>query len=187
MNPLLRCRVCGYVTAGKNLGDKCPACGAPRAVFEPHTDRISERRRRLLNLHLHLMLVHFPQAFSVAVLILALAPPIFTGEAEGLLFGTLKIMALALPASAAASMAAGIFDGRTRFKKIRRSPILKRKLVLSSLLFITSAALAPVLWLGSGPEANEIPVIALALIGFFCSLGLGSLGIKVATSEMPGD
>jgi rubredoxin len=187
VSPLLRCRVCGYISPENKLGDKCPACGAPRAAFEPYTDRISERRRRLLNLHLHLMLVHFPQAFSVAVLVLAFAPLVFIGKAEEILYGTLKILALALPASAAASLAAGLIDGRTRFKQIRRSPILKRKLVLSSVLFVSSAAEALVLWLGSGLDAGLVPVIVLALIAFFCSLGLGNLGIKVAYSEMPGD
>ena len=186
MSPLLRCRVCGYISAENKLADKCPACGAPRAAFEPYTDRISERRRKLLNLRLHPMLVHFPQAFSVAVLALAMAPLIFTGTAEDLLYATLKILALALPASTAASLAAGVFDGTTRFKQIRRSPILKRKLVLSSLLFVSSAAEALVIWLGSGPDAGTVPVIVLALIAFFCSLALGSLGMKVAYSEMPG-
>ncbi len=187
MSPLMRCRVCGYIAAENKIGDKCPACGAPRAAFEPYTDRISERRRKLLDLHLHLMLVHFPQAFSVAVMALALAPLIFTGQAEELFYATLKILALALPASAAASLAAGVFDGKTRFKQVRRSPILKRKLVLSSLLFVSSAAGAIVVWLGSGPDSGTVAVIILALIALVCSVGLGSLGIKVAYSEMPGD
>lgn len=187
MKPLLRCRVCGYLTAENKLRDQCPACGAPRAVFDPYTDRMSERRRKLLDLHLHPMLVHFPQAFSVSVLALAFAPLIFKGKAEELLFGTLKILALALPVSAAASLAAGVFDGRVRFKKIRRSPILKRKLVLSFGLFVSSAAEALVLWLGNGPGRGILPVIGLAFIAIICSLALGSQGIKVASSEMPGD
>lgn len=186
MIPLVRCRVCGYITAESKLGDKCPACGAPRAAFEPYADRISERRRKLLDLHLHLMLVHFPQAFSVAVLVLALTPLIFIGTAEELLFGTLKILALALPASAAASLAAGIFDGRVRFKQVGRSPILKRKLMLAVVLFISSVGEALVVWLGRGPDSGIAFSIILALIAFFCSLGLGNLGIKVAYTEMPG-
>jgi uncharacterized membrane protein/rubredoxin len=187
MGPLVRCRVCGYVMAEEKLGDKCPACGAPRAVFEPFTDRISERRRKLLDLHLHLVMVHFPQAFSVTVLALAFAPLIFRGEAEELLFATLKILALALPAAAAVAFAAGIVDGRLRFKQVRRSPILRRKLVLASLLVVFSVAEAAVLWLGSGPDSATVPVILLALLAFLCSFGLGLLGIKVAYTEMPGD
>ncbi len=80
MNPLVRCRVCNYVTAESKLGDRCPACGAPRAVFEPYTDRISGRRRKILDLHLHLIVIHFPQAFSAAVLALAFTPLIFRGR-----------------------------------------------------------------------------------------------------------
>jgi O-antigen/teichoic acid export membrane protein len=184
VNDLVRCKVCGYLSAERKLKDKCPACGAPRAVFEPYKDRISEKRRKLLDLHLHHIFVHFPQAFSVAVLVLALAPFVFVGKAEELLFGTLKVLALALPVSVAASLAAGVFDGRTRFKQIRRSPILKRKLVLSSLLAIASAGMALRLW--GTPDPGTVPVIVLALLAFFCSYGLGTLGIKVANSEMPG-
>jgi uncharacterized membrane protein len=186
VNPLVRCRVCSFVTAERKLGDRCPACGAPRAVFEPYTDRISPRRRKLLDLHLHLIIIHFPQAFSVAVLALAFTPLIFKGPAEELLDATLKILALALPAAAAVALAAGVLDGRIRFKQIRRSPILKRKLVLAALLLVCSAGTAAVLWLGGTPGRANVAVIILAVLAFFCSFGLGLLGNKVANSEMPG-
>ena len=187
MGPLVRCRVCGYITAENKLGDKCPACGAPRTVFEPHTDRISARRRKLLDLHLHLVLVHFPQAFSVAAAALAFTPLIFRGRAEELLFATLKILALALPAAAAAAFAAGIIDGRLRFKKIRRSPILRKKLVLGLLLLLFSSGLALVVWAADSPDSGALAIVLLAVPAFACSFVLGLLGIKVAYSEMPGD
>ncbi len=187
MNSLVKCRVCNYVTAETKLGDRCPACGAPRAVFEPYTDRISERRRKILNLHLHLVAVHFPQALSVAVLALAFTPLVFRGRAGELLFATLKILAPALPAATAVAFAAGVIDGRIRFKRVRRSPILKSKLVLATLLLVFSVGAAVVIWLGSGPAGADVFVIILAGLAFFCSFGLGLLGNKVADSEMPGD
>jgi uncharacterized membrane protein/rubredoxin len=164
---LVRCRVCGYITAEGKLGAKCPACGAPRSAFEPFNDRISERRRALLDLHLHPMFVHFPQAFSVSILVLSFAPFIFRGQALELLSATLKILALALPPAAAAAFAAGVIDGRTRFKGIRRSPILRRKLIIASLLVLSSLGAALRLWLGEGSESKTIPVIILALVAFF--------------------
>jgi len=133
------------------------------------------------------MLVHFPQAFSVSVLVLACAPLIFRGKAAELLFATSKVLALALPAAAAAALGAGVFDGRTRFKTIRRSPILKRKLVLAALLFLSSLGVALALWLEARPDSVDLPLILLAFVAFFSSLFLGILGNKITASEMPGD
>jgi uncharacterized membrane protein/rubredoxin len=182
----VKCKVCGYVMAEGKLGDRCPACGAPRAAFEPFTDRISERRRSLLDLHLHPMFIHFPQAFSVSVLVLSFAPFIFRGQALDLLWGTLKILALALPLAAAAAFAAGVVDGRTRFKSIRRSPILRRKLIFGSLLILSSLGATLQLWRGGVSESRNLPVIVLALIAFLSSFSLGLLGNKITGSEMPG-
>ncbi len=86
------------------------------------------------------------------------------------------------------AFATGVIDGRIRFKQVRRSPILKRKLVLATLLLVFSVGH----WRScSGSEAAraapDVPVIILAALGFFCSFGLGLLGNKVADSEMPGD
>lgn len=133
------------------------------------------------------MVVHFPQAFSVSVLVLSFTPLIFRGKAEDLMVGTLKILALVLPLAAAASFGAGLIDGRTRFKRIRRSPILKRKLVLASLLFLSSLGTALLLWLNGAPNSGTLPIIMLAVVAFICSLGLGLLGNKITNSEMPGD
>ena len=187
MVPMIRCRVCGYLAPENKVGDKCAACGAPRAAFEPYKDRISERRRKLLELHLHPMLVHFPQALAVAVFGLSLAPLVFSGRAEELLFATLLVLAPALPASAAAAIATGLFHGRLRFKQVRRSPILKRKIVLGSVLLASSLVEAWVVWLPGRPGAAVIASIVLAATAFFSSLRLGSLGSLVANSEMPGD
>jgi hypothetical protein len=135
VNALVRCKVYGYITAEKKPREKCPACGAPRATFEPYKDRVSERRRRILNLTIHPIAVHFPQAFAVSVLVLLLAPFVFSGKVDDRFIGTAKILTLFFPLVVAASFVAGLYDGKTRFKQIQRSPILRRRLVFASLFF----------------------------------------------------
>jgi uncharacterized membrane protein len=185
---LVRCKVCGYITAEKKLGEKCPACGAPRAVFEPHTDRVSERRRRILNLTIHPIAVHFPQAFAASVLILLLAPLVFRDKIDALCIDTAKILSFFLPLVVAVSLLAGLYDGKTRFKKIQRSPILKRKLVFASLFFLSSLGLALMVWLKGIPSTGLNAVIFLAaFVAFVCSFVLGLLGTQIVNSELPGD
>jgi hypothetical protein len=175
------------MAAGK-LGDKCPACGALRVAFEPTTDKVSERRRKILKLTLHPIAVHFPQTFVVAVLVLLFTPPVFGGKAEDLFLCTLKFSALFLPVLTAAAFGIGLIDGKTRFKKIGRSPILKRKIVLGILFFVFSVGLALDVWIGgvstSGLNAGAI---FLAVAAFIPAFWLGLLGSSIYNSEMPGD
>lgn len=188
MDGMIRCKVCGYITSEKRLGDKCPACGALRAAFEPYKDRISVRRRRYLNLTIHPIAVHFPQAFGASVFVLSLAPVVFRGKVEDFLVRGLKFMSLFLPLLVALSLLAGWLDGRVRFKKIGRSMILKRKLVLAFLFLTFSIILALLVWLkgvdGSGARAL---IILVALAAFVCSFLLGLLGTRIYNSEWPGD
>jgi hypothetical protein len=188
VSPQLRCKVCGYITAEKDLRDRCPACGALRAAFEPYTDRISARRRRYLNLTIHPIAVHFPQAFGTSALLLAISPLIFSGQAEDFLIRALKFMALFLPPLIAAALLAGWLDGRVRFKKIGRSLILKRKLVLASLFLFFSVVLALLVWLKGVGSPRLLALTILAALGAFaCSFWLGLLGTKIYNSEWPGD
>ena len=188
MSPKVRCKVCGYITAEKKLGDKCPACGALRAVFEPYTDRISARRRRYLNLTIHPIAVHFPQAFAASVLVLSISPLVFRGKVEDFFVSGLKFLSLFLPLLVALSLLVGWLDGRVRFKKIGRSLILKRKLALASLFLVLSIALALLVWLKGVDDTGPLAlVILVALAAFVCSFLLGLLGTKIYNSEWPGD
>jgi hypothetical protein len=188
MSPKVKCKVCGYITAENKLGDRCPACGALRAAFEPYTDRISVQRRRYLNLTIHPVAVHFPQAFSTSVLVLAVFPLVFRGKVEAFLVAGLKFLSLFLPLLVVISLLAGWLDGRVRFKKIGRSLILKRKLALAFLFLLFSIALALLIWLKgmTGPGMSAL-IILSALAAFICSFLLGLLGTKIYNSEWPGD
>ncbi|MGA2532302.1 MAG: rubredoxin-like domain-containing protein [Candidatus Aminicenantales bacterium] len=188
MTPLVRCKVCGFVTAEGKLGDKCPACGAPRAAFEPYTDPVSERRRKFLELTIHPVAVHFPQAFAASMAVLSITPAIFSGTLRDLFLATETILSLFLPFLVAAAILAGLLDGRMRFKRVLRSPILKKKIVLAALFFASSLALALVIWLKAVPvDGFSVWVTLLALLGFLCSFILGLLGTKVAGAIIPGD
>jgi uncharacterized membrane protein len=188
MTPLVRCKVCGFVTTEGRLNDKCPACGAPRSAFEPFADRISWKRRRFLNLNIHPIAVHFPQAFASFLLVLIIAPLLFGGTLRDLFFSTAKVLSLFLPLLVAASMLVGYFDAKSRLKKIRRSPILVKKVIYSSLFLVFSVALALLIWLKGlytpGIIAGEI---ILALGTFIFSFLLGFLGSQLISTAMPGD
>jgi hypothetical protein len=84
---------------------------------------------------------------------------------------------------------AGLLDGRARFKKIRRSPILKKKIVLALLFLGFSLGLAVIVWTKTFDDSLgfDIWVTVLALGTFVCSFVLGLLGTKVAGGIMPGD
>ncbi|HVP49737.1 MAG TPA: hypothetical protein VMT56_00795 [Candidatus Bathyarchaeia archaeon] len=189
MTPLVRCSVCGYITAEGKLKDRCPACGAPRAAFEAFIDPVSEQRRRFLNLNIHPAAIHFPQAFATVLFALSLTPLIFSGVLGELFFSTEKVLAVVLPVAIAATMLAGLLDGRARFRGIRRSLILKRKIVAATLFFGFSLGLVAVTWLKDPADSLVFNTWAgiLALGAFACSLALGRLGAKVAGPIVPGD
>ena len=189
MTPLARCSVCGYIMAEGKLKDRCPACGAPRAAFEAYTDPISERRRRFLDLNIHPAVVHFPQAFATLLFALSLTPLIIGGVLGELFFSTERILAGLLPPAVAASVLAGFLDGRARFKGIRRSLILKRKIVAAALLLVFSMGLAAVNWLNLSDESPVFTPCAtlLALGAFACSFVLGLLGAKVISPVVRDD
>jgi rubredoxin len=188
MKPLIRCKVCGYVATEGSVHDVCPACGAPRTAFETFTDRVSWRRRRILGLTLHPIAAHFPVSFAVAAIVLSLTPPFFSGTAESILLCTLKFVVLFLPVLAAMTLIIGLYDGRVRFKTIRRSPILRRKVQLAAALFIVSLGLTAAVWSGNVSTTGLTPLAVLpALVALLLVFVLGLLGTKVRGAAMPGD
>jgi hypothetical protein len=188
MSKLVRCKVCGYVIAESHLKDKCPVCGAPRGAFEPYTDPVSERRRRYLNLGVHPLVVHFPQAFATSLFVLSLTPLVLNNTLGDLFLSAEKIVSLFLPPFVIAAALAGFIDGRMRFKNVHRSQILKKKLVLAALLFVSTLATALLIWLKAVPDSGfSIAITVPAFVAFICSLILGPLGMKVTVPIIPGD
>ncbi len=187
MKPMVRCKVCGYIMSADKLGDKCPACGALRTVFEPYTDIISESRKKVLGLHLHPIAVHFPTSFAVAVLVFTVAALFSSGQAQNLLSGAIKIMVLLLPLIVIIAVLTGILDGMTRFRHIKRSDILKRKIIYGVSFFVLSLALTLIIWLKGIDNIifTSISIVIEAGTIIFIVL-LSTLGMSITNSALPG-
>jgi uncharacterized membrane protein len=184
---LVRCKACGYITKEGKLGDKCPACGAPRAAFEAYTDLMAAPRRKILDVQLHPISVHFPITLTVATLVFILASTFLKGEAQGLVISTARVLVLFIPLTVLLAFAVGWIDGKIRFRKIGNSKILKTKIVYACLLFVVSLALALVVWMGAFNSAGTI-VLALVLnaAALILVFLLGLLGTSVVGAAFPG-
>ncbi len=188
MKKLVRCKVCGYIMEEGKLGDKCPACGAPRASFMPFTDTISESRRNTLKLDLHPVAVHFPVSFTVAALVFSVGATFLPGEAKSLVVSTAKIIALFLPIVVILAGAVGYIDGKVRFRKIKNSLVLKRKILYASLFLVFALALALVTWIfGVDTILPDVIVIVLAAICLGLVIKLSLLGTSITEAAFPGN
>jgi ribosomal protein L37E len=186
MTEYMRCKACGYIMEASKLKDKCPACGVPAAQFEAYKPRMSEKRKRILDLHAHPVLVHFPQAFATGLVILALLLAFLgDGPAKAAVLGAARCLSLALPLFVLAAFAAGLLDGKIRFRKLR-TPILVRKIVIGVLFFAFSLGGAAY---GAFTSLEAGPLLPFALLEFL-SLGagtaLGLLGSGLLDAGFPG-
>jgi uncharacterized membrane protein len=187
MKKLVRCKACGYIMEEGKLGEKCPACGAPKTAFAPFVDPMSESRRRLLKLDVHPTAVHFPISFTVAVLVFSIAIIFLSGDARTLIIDTTKILALLIPVLVIIAAAVGIIDGRTRFRKLGNSRILQRKIIYAVILFVVSAVLAVIVWLpGLNTITSSLIAILLAAISIGLIILLALLGTSINEAAFPG-
>lgn len=180
----LKCRVCGYIIREDRLGEVCPACGVAKTAFEPYSFKMSEMRRRLLELHLHPIAVHFPQAFLTLLAVLvatALLAPAWETEVLPLA----RLFSLMVPLFVLGAAASGIIDGKTRLKKLT-TIILRRKIIMGSLLFLLTAGAALVLQGFPFQGAAAAGVSVLLAAGLGCSAVLAKLGSGLVCVKMPG-
>jgi len=169
------------------VGDRCPACGAPKTAFEQYTDPMAWPRRRILRLTLHPIATHFPITLVVASLVFSIGAPFFSGTGREMLVSTVKIMTLFIPPVVLLTLAAGIWDGKIRFRKIRNSHILKMKLLYAITLFVVTTALAVVVWIGGLETGGTIAgTIILGAAGIVLVLLLGILGTSIMEAAFPG-
>lgn len=183
---LLICSVCGYIINEGYKGDTCPACGVAKSAFQPYVDRMSPQRRKILNLHMHNILVHFPQAFSLLMLFLIFMSLFLKGSIKFEFITTFKILSIFLPLSVVVSIISGVIDGKTRFKRIT-TPILKRKITAAILFLIFSLAVVVLLHISNiAPALLLRLLIVLTGICALCSLFLGYNGGHLSGKEVPG-
>lgn len=186
MAELVRCRSCGFVTGRSRVGDVCPACGVPAKNMLPYTDPVSAKRRRVLDLDIHPILVHFPIAFSVSALVLAVAGLFIRGDLATYLFDTLITLSFFLPLVALLAIISGFVDAKVRFRRLT-TPVLTRKIIFGAFFFVFSAAILLVaLQPGFGQGMFLKIYILLGIGAFACALLLGLLGKGLMGAELPG-
>jgi rubredoxin len=186
MKTWLRCKACGYVLQEKELGDVCPACGVPRKMFEPYQHPVSEERRRILDLHLHPVAVHAPQALTFFLLLLTALFLAVGGPLQADLAAAIRILSICLPVTIAAAAAAGVIDARVRFHRVT-TPLLKKKIALAVVFGAGSLALPPaVYFLPIGAPAAAGTLLFLEGVLLACSAILGMIGSRLLDARFPG-
>jgi O-antigen/teichoic acid export membrane protein len=186
MKELLICKSCGYIIEKARLRDKCPVCGVSSKMFEPYTERLTPRRKFLLSLDIHPVLVHFPVSFNAAIFFMAIASLIIRGEVKMELLTTVNILSYCLPVVIAAAFCGGLFDGKIRFRKVT-TPILVRKIIFGIVFFLISAALVLVnIFYNLNNTGILCAVILLTFLGLVCSTILARYGTSLLNAKFPG-
>jgi uncharacterized membrane protein/rubredoxin len=187
MKKMVRCKACGYIIEEGKLADRCPACGAPKTAFMPYIDPMSAARRRFLKMDLHPIAVHFPISLTVAVLVFIIALALISGEGHTLLIDTSRILVLIIPVMTIIAGVLGFIDGKVRFRKIKNSTILQRKILYATILFIDSAVLAVIIW-----KFGFDTIISTSVAAFLAAIALGLvivlslLGTSILEAAFPG-
>lgn len=182
-----RCKACGYVIEARRVRDRCPACGAPAAQFEPYVERLGEKRLRILRLGVHPVIVHVPQAFAAFLTLLCAALAVLgPGSLRDALYDTTLTLATVLPLSVVAAFAAGLFDGKVRFRRVT-TPLLVRKMV-AGVAFLALSFAAAVLALSAGLDEHSIlaPFAALEALALGAGAVLGAWGSSLTGAALPG-
>ncbi len=168
------------------LGDRCPACGVPAKMFLPHDERISPRRKMLLSLDIHPVMVHFPQAFTATLALLSIAGPFVHGPLSASLSATVRTLGALLPFTIALSFIAGLFDAKIRFRKVN-TPLLKKKIILGTIYFSLGCVIfASVVCLPVASTARFLLIAGLALPALGCAAALGLIGTSLLVARFPG-
>ncbi len=185
MKKYKRCKVCGFIGEEKEMQTVCPACGVPATAFESYKYNISEKRLAKLRLHLHPILVHFPQSIAILSLVFIIIAFATKGAVSSNLIMVEKLLSAILPVSVLFAMAAGIFDAKTRFTK-KFGPRVKQKIIIGTVFLIASVALAILINVESFGTGGKVVIISLSLICFFCSALLGKLGGTLLDAKLAG-
>jgi len=183
MKKYIKCKVCGFIGEEGKIKKVCPACGAPITVFESHIYNISEKRLKILNLHIHPILVHFPQSLAFLSLVFIIIAFIAQSRISEDFITAEKILSIVLPVSLFLAIGAGMIDARTRFKN-RFGPFIKQKILLGA-IFLVSAMIASALinqeifnvW-------GKASIVILSIISFLCSVMLGERGGRLLDAKL---
>jgi len=181
MKELVRCKPCGYVMEAGKLKDVCPACGMPAKVFEPYRERVALNRLFVLSLDLHPIAIHLSQTFVILIPVMILLLKIVPDFQYDMFSQVLKFSIFIFPISLIAAIATGVLDGLYRFRTLS-PPILRLKIILSSIIIVLAGALYFVARNGDYGLLTTL----LSLGCLFCAVRLGLLGKKLLNVILPG-
>lgn len=185
MKEYVICASCGYVMEKKSLGEICPACGVSKNMFKSYVENISSKRKFLLSLDIHPVLVHFPQAFSFTIIILSFLAFILEGGIREKALNTMVVLGVALPFTVAFSFAAGLFDAKIRFRRIT-TPILIKKMILGSLFFASACGIFAGVVLFPFTTIVILSIGGLGVFSLICGAWLALLGVSLLNAKFPG-
>lgn len=185
MKELVRCKPCGYVGEKSKMGDTCPACGVSHKYFEPYKDRMSEKRRKILDLDLHPIAVHFPQTIAVFILQFVLVSLIFPDFKAQEIEAFILFLSVLLPFSVFGAFASGVLDAKIRFKKLSPSALVA-KMIWGSVTIISSVAVAICAVFLEFDTTTKLAILGTSLVTMAVAIWLAVIGKKLMYSEMPG-
>ncbi|WP_320129852.1 DUF2231 domain-containing protein [uncultured Sphaerochaeta sp.] len=172
MKKYLKCKVCGFIGTEFEMKKACPACGASVTTFEPYEYTISDKRVNLLNMHIHPILVHFPQSLASLMLIFSIVSCI---QHSSNLLVTEKLLSIILPISVGLAAVAGMFDAMTRFRD-RFGSIINQKRLFGFVFLISSTMTAFLINQDIFTILQNILIVILSFVSFACSAVLGKKG-----------
>lgn len=186
MNNQVRCKACGLIIEEKRLKKVCPACGVPRNAFEPYTEKVSATRKMYLDLHIHPIAVHFPQASAVFIPVFILGRLLFStfSFTEGLVSAA-TILTVLLPLTAIPAALAGLADAKVRFKKLT-TPYLYAKMLLAGAFIVMSSIMAGMALTGDLEGMTLVPFFLLNLGCILCQVFMGKIGVQLMFTVLPG-
>ena len=186
MANLVKCKACGFVTDQGKIKDICPACGVSAKMFETYIHPVSLKRRRIIELHTHPVMVHFPLAFVLTLFILSVALQFVSAKIQVDLTSTIQVLSFLLPFFVVGAMATGFMDGKLRFRKVT-TPLQKKKIILGLVFFITSIVMAALAISGQFlTSPTHIVYFLLAMAASLCAASLGIIGGKLLDAKFPG-
>jgi hypothetical protein len=186
MKELVVCKSCGFVMEKSALHDRCPACGVLAKMFLPYTDPLSPKRRSILALDLHPIMVHFTQAFATSELLLAIAALVASGSLGAKVVATLSVVGVALPCAVILAFVAGMIDGKVRFRRLT-APLLRRKMAVGATFFVFSTIVAVAVVVSPVLSRPVLGLIAgCGAICLVCATYLGLWGTGLIKAHFPG-
>jgi peptidoglycan/LPS O-acetylase OafA/YrhL/rubredoxin len=186
MKALVRCKACGFIMDAQKVEDVCPACGVPSKMFEAFTDNISEKRKWILDRHIHPVILHGPQGLVAFLFLFTCALPFLSGALHDQLAATIRVMAFCLPFTLVGAFFSGLLDAKVRFRRYG-TPILRKKIVLGIAFFVLSLVLLFVTQTAPVPEgAAYVATVVVSGLALACGVVLGLLGGSILHARFPG-